>query len=37
MLFSTPSGSPSIGGEEKLGDTPKPPAKGLCPSALPYF
>jgi hypothetical protein len=30
----------SWGRRKKLGDTPKPPAKGLCPSALPislYF
>jgi hypothetical protein len=34
---STPSGSPSLGGEgENLGGTPKPPSKGLRPSELPF-
>ena len=34
-LFSTPC-PPLLGELGGLGDTPKPPAKGLRPSALPY-
>jgi hypothetical protein len=31
----SPLNPPVLGDFKKLGDTPHPPAKGLCPSALP--
>jgi hypothetical protein len=40
-LFSTPSGSPSLGGEEELGDTPGPPVllgkEGFAPLHFPVY
>ena len=37
QLIINPLCPPVLGEFKKLGDTPRPPAKGLCPSALPLL